>query len=61
MHKLQSELDKAEHRLSETQVESSVGKASVEAALRDISALTGELKAYAEASAKVLLLMYARL
>ena len=61
MHKLQSELDKAEHRLSEKEVEVSVGKASLEAASRDISALKGELKAHAEASAKVLLPMYARL
>ncbi len=60
VHKLQCELDKAEHRLSEKEVEASVGKASVEAALRDISALKGELKANAEASAKVLLPMYAR-
>ncbi|DBA92530.1 TPA: hypothetical protein ACH3X1_002761 [Trebouxia sp. C0004] len=52
VHKLQSELDKAEHRLSEKEVEASVGKASVEATLRDISALNGELKAHAEASAK---------
>ena len=61
VHKLQCELDKAEHRLSEMQVEASVGKASVEAAIRDISALKGELKAHAEASAKVILPMYARL
>ena len=60
VHKLQSELDKEERRLSEKEVEVSVGKASVEAALRDISALKGELKAHAEASAKVLLPMYAR-
>ena len=60
MHKLQTELDKAEHRLSEKEVGVSVGKASVEAALRDISALKGELKAHAEASAKVLLPMFAR-
>ncbi|DBB14510.1 TPA: hypothetical protein ACH3X3_004792 [Trebouxia sp. C0006] len=52
VHKLQSELDKAEHRLSEKEVEVSVGKASLEAASRDISALKGELKAHAEASAK---------
>ncbi|KAL0020086.1 hypothetical protein WJX79_009298 [Trebouxia sp. C0005] len=52
VHKLQSQLDKAEHRLSEMEVEASVSKASVEAVLRDISALKGELKAYAEASAK---------
>ncbi len=55
VHKLQTELDKAEHRLSEKEVEVSVGKASVEAASRDISALKGELKAHAEASAKVIL------
>lgn len=61
VHKLQSQLDKAEHRLSEMEVEASVSKASVEAVLRDISALKGELKAYAEASAKVILPMYARL
>lgn len=61
VHKLQCELDTAEHRLSEMQVEASVGKASVEAAIRDISALKGELKAHAEASAKVILPMYARL
>lgn len=55
MHKLQSELDKAEHRLSEKETEVSVSKASVEAASRDISALKGELKSHAETSAKVML------
>ena len=53
MHKLQSELDKVQHRLGEQEVETSVGKAAGEAAMRDISALKGELKAHAEAAAKV--------
>ena len=53
MHKLQSELDKVQHRLGEQEVETSVGKAAGEAAMREISALKGELKAHAEAAAKV--------
>ena len=53
MHKLQSELDKAEHRLSEKEMEVSIGKATADAAIRDVSALRGELKAHAEAAAKV--------
>ena len=53
LHKAQAELDKAEHLVSEKDTESAIGKAAAEAAGRDISALRGELKAHANAAAKV--------
>ena len=53
VHKVQAQLDKAEHLLSEKDTEGAIGKASAEAAARDISALRGELKAHADAAAKV--------
>lgn len=52
-HKVQAQLDKAEHLLSEKDTEGAISKASAEAAARDISALRGELKAHADAAAKV--------
>ncbi|KAL3148684.1 hypothetical protein ABBQ38_014099 [Trebouxia sp. C0009 RCD-2024] len=52
LHKVQVELDKAEHLLSEKDTESAIGKAAAEAAARNISALRGELKAHADAAAK---------
>ena len=55
LHKLQFEMDKAEHRLSEKETETAIGKATAEASMRDISALKGELKAHVEAAVKVLL------
>lgn len=53
LHRVQAELDKAEHLLSEKDTESAIGKAAAEAAARNISALRGELKAHADAAAKV--------
>lgn len=53
LHKAQAQLDKAEHLLSEKDTESAIGKAAAEAAARNISALRGELKAHADAAAKV--------
>ena len=53
LHKVQAELDKAEHLLSEKATERAIGKAAAEAAARNISALRGELKAHADAAAKV--------
>ena len=52
-HKVQAQLDKAEHLLSEKDTEGTIGKAAAEAAARNISALRGELKAHADAAAKV--------
>lgn len=51
--KAQAQLDKAEHLLSEKHTEGAIQKAAAEAAARDISALRGELKAHADAAAKV--------
>lgn len=53
MHKVQAQLDKAEHLLSEKNTEGAISNASAEVAARDISALRGELKAHADAAAKV--------
>ena len=52
-HKVQAQVEKAEHLLSEKDTEGAIGKAAAEAAARDISALRGELKAHADAAAKV--------
>ena len=53
LQKLHADVDKAQQNLSEAEMEATVGKAALEAHAREASALKGELKAHAEASAKV--------
>ena len=53
VHKVQAALDKAGHMLSEKDTDSAISKAATEAASREISSLRGELKAHADAAAKV--------
>lgn len=53
LHKVQAQLDKAEYMLSEKDTEAAISKAASEAGSREISSLRGELKAHADATAKV--------
>ena len=53
LHKAQSQLDKAEHKLSEKDTEAAISKAASEAGSREISSLRGELKAHADTTAQV--------
>lgn len=53
LHKSQSALDRAQHSLSEQELEVSTSKAAEQSAKKEAWALRGELKAQAEAAAKV--------
>ena len=53
LHKGQSQADKLQHSLSERELEVAMAKAAVDTAKKEAWALRGELKAHAEAAAKV--------